>query len=242
MFLDDLNHLMEKYEREITQARRLMEEMSQETGMDLSDYSMVRRRLAVLVFDAERESSRLRGVLYRDYENLAIEPVIYVEISDCQKTCIKVCSMWANFWQVSPDDLIDEAIRNAPNVMPPRFGSISSYIGNVIGVMIRDADDPDGCELGPDMYFLSNENNAYGASAVFYPHLMEAISVKLDADLFVLPSSVHETIIMPDSGEDPHFLLDIVTQINEEFIRGEDVLCSGVFYYRRSEGRLRKLC
>ena len=238
MFPDNLDNLMEKYESEIAQARRLMEEMSEEIGMDLSDYSMVRRRLAVLVFDTERESDRLRGVLYRDYENLAIVPVIYMEVSDSRRTCVKICSMWANFWQVSPDDLISEAIRNAPHVIPPSFGSINSFIGEVIG----NAADPDGCDIGPDMYYLTNVNNAYGASAVFYPHLMEAISVKLGADLFVLPSSVHETIIMPDSGENPQYLLSIVTQINEEFVRCEDVLCSGVFYYRRSEGRLRKLC
>ena len=65
MYLNEYNQLVQKYERDMAAAKALMEQMAEEIGMPLDDYSDVRTSLAVLVFDAERERENLDGTVHR---------------------------------------------------------------------------------------------------------------------------------------------------------------------------------
>ena len=215
----------------------LMEQMAEEIGMPLDDYSDVRTSLAVLVFDAERERENLDGTVYRRFENLAIVPVIYRCLSGRHSSCVKICSLWPSIWNVDPERMIDDALHNSPMVLPPAFGSIR----DAIRAMHPELSDLLAYDSDPRMYYLSNRTRVYGASAMFYPDIMEVISGQLDADLFILPSSLHEIIILPDHGEDPSELLSVVREINEEYIEEQDVLSTSIFYYDRKLDHMRRV-
>ena len=237
MYLNEYNQLVQKYERDMAAAKALMEQMAEEIGMPLDDYSDVRTSLAVLVFDAERERENLDGTVYRRFENLAIVPVIYRCLSGRHSSCVKICSLWPSIWNVDPERMIDDALHNSPMVLPPAFGSIR----DAIRAMHPELSDLLAYDSDPRMYYLSNRTRVYGASAMFYPDIMEVISGQLDADLFILPSSLHEIIILPDHGEDPSELLSVVREINEEYIEEQDVLSTSIFYYDRKLDHMRRV-
>ena len=87
------------------------------------------------------------------------------------------------------------------------------------------------------MYVLTNMTSSNGAGALVCDELLEKIQTKLDCDYFILPSSVHEVIIVPDEGGyDRSELDEMVKMINANEVNPNDQLADHVFYY--SDGRL----
>ena len=87
------------------------------------------------------------------------------------------------------------------------------------------------------MYVLTNMTSCNGAGAMFCGELLEKIQTKLDSDYFLLPSSIHEVIIVPDEGGyDRSELDEMVKTINATEVNPNDRLADHAFYY--SSGRL----
>ena len=87
------------------------------------------------------------------------------------------------------------------------------------------------------MYVLTNLTSCNGAGAMFCDALLEKIQTKLDCDFYLLPSSIHEVIIVPDEGGfDRSELDEMVKTINATEVNPDDRLADHVFYY--SDGKL----
>ena len=79
---------------------------------------------------------------------------------------------------------------------------------------------------------LSNHLRSFGAAAVLYPGRLEEVGSYLGEDFYVLPSSVHEMIVVRKSaasGKD--FLSAMVTEINMTQVDREEVLSNQAYYY-----------
>ena len=58
-----------------------------------------------------------------------------------------------------------------------------------------------GMQRECQMYVLTNSSKIQGAACMFYPHVLEMIGEILKEDFYILPSSIHEVIILPKSRE-----------------------------------------
>ena len=127
---------------------------------------------------------------------------------------------------------MEEAKENAPKIMMPTFRAMEDILREDSCPVSDDLSVPEEAEL----FVVSNEYFAYGASVVFYPRLLESIGAALGTDFFVLPSSTNEMLILRDVGQDPLMLLEIVKLVNRSEVKPEEVLADAVFYYSRSGG------
>ena len=66
---------------------------------------------------------------------------------------------------------------------------------------------------------------------ILYPGMLQEISRKIGGAYFILPSSVHELILLPDSGEEAEDLLSIVVEINHTQVAEEEILTDAVYKY-----------
>lgn len=122
-----------------------------------------------------------------------------------------------------------------PVLEPITFALMSLRNGREEFYNILEQDNPDIDEL---LYVLTNDQNVYGASAIFYPHIMEKIGSLFGSDYYVLPSSNQELMILPDRGDrDTEELLEIVRSSNGLLYPG-DVLSDDVFKYIAETKRL----
>ena len=79
---------------------------------------------------------------------------------------------------------------------------------------------------------LTNEMGCLGAAALFYPNQMEKIAASLGGNYFVLPSSIHEVLILPDDGNLNYMELEqMVKEVNETTVDRKDQLSNNVYYY-----------
>ena len=88
------------------------------------------------------------------------------------------------------------------------------------------------------IYLLTNTRKYLGAICIHYPGMAEQIGESLKSDYYVLPSSIHECLILPAEGFSEAQLKTMVEEINETRLPPQEVLSNQVYYYDRNLRRL----
>ena len=191
---------------------------------DLSDYDAMKDRLFVRLVGHKANKAQLEESANRPFLDMAVLYYLLVEGPDHEPGCIRVSWNMLGDWGVAEDLLYRDALENSRKMLGERlfcFDQDTEEEGEKSGMMV-----------------LSNEKNYFGASVILYSEEIRRVSEKLGQDLFILPSSVHEVILLPAEGQDPDALRATVRRINETEVRTEDVLTDSVYRYDRREGRI----
>ena len=78
-----------------------------------------------------------------------------------------------------------------------------------------------------------------GAACILYPDVLRECSRKIGGDLLILPSSIHEVILMPDHGNGNRAeLREMVEEINQTQLEAEEVLSGQVYRYERNTNKI----
>lgn len=92
------------------------------------------------------------------------------------------------------------------------------------------------------MYVLTTESGNLGASALFYPDVKEKAAEMIGSGYYVLPSSIHEVILVPDTmNHDARDLCDMVKQANRSVVEPKDVLSDNVYHYDKDSRDLSRV-
>ena len=94
------------------------------------------------------------------------------------------------------------------------------------------------CKQRGRMYVVQEEALCSGASVIMCPNILRQIAESLDSDLYILPSSVHEVIIMRAAVEQLPAISWIVRDVNERVLEEQDILSNNVYYFDRERKRI----
>lgn len=98
--------------------------------------------------------------------------------------------------------------------------------------LFEDLAEAAGFPVSLGVYVFSNEENAYGAYEMLNPIALEAIKEKLNSDFYILPSSIHELIVVPkEKGDKFESLREIVRIVNAEEVKPEEQLSDSIYEY-----------
>lgn len=88
---------------------------------------------------------------------------------------------------------------------------------------------------GMPLYIVTNKSKTFGAASLLLPHIMEKIGEFLGS-FYVLPSSIHEVLVIPaSSAMETSELIGMVRQINETELLPEEVLSDNIYLYDKDE-------
>ena len=93
--------------------------------------------------------------------------------------------------------------------------------------------------LPPSLYVLSNEDSFWGAAALFYPGMLSRLTKLMGGDFYVLPSSVHEVLLLPVTEGDPQQLSGIIRTANVTVVNSGDYLSDDL--YLCESGKLKRV-
>lgn len=91
---------------------------------------------------------------------------------------------------------------------------------------------------GPQMYVLTNEWKVNGASVLLYPELIEDIAQKENSDLIVIPSSIHEILMVKASGMNKDDISQMVQEVNSQQVDEQEKLSDHAYFYKRGSLRI----
>ncbi len=96
------------------------------------------------------------------------------------------------------------------------------------------------CEDGfCPMFVATNTRKLNGAGVMFYNGLLRSFAQKIGKSFYILPSSVHELIFVPDNGGlDAGYLGMMVREINGTEVLPNEVLSDHVYRYDIDTGRM----
>lgn len=87
------------------------------------------------------------------------------------------------------------------------------------------------------LYVLSNKERVYGARGILRTDLLQAFAMGADSNLYILPSSIHELILLPDNGD--YYVKEmrkVVKTINETEVPETERLSETIYYFRKDSG------
>ena len=84
------------------------------------------------------------------------------------------------------------------------------------------------------MYVLTNKEKLQGASTILYSDVLSTFAEKKNTNLWLIPSSVHEWIIIPDDGNmNRETLSEMIKEVNGSQLAPDEVLSDHPYYFDR---------
>lgn len=81
-------------------------------------------------------------------------------------------------------------------------------------------------------HVLTNESGIDGAAVIACPEVLKAVRKELGEDYYILPSSIHETLIIPKSNiADVEILKAMVQSVNQSDVEPKDRLSDNVYEF-----------
>ena len=136
---------------------------------------------------------------------------------------VGVTSNLLETWNITPDDLHELAIRNGSKLRPVYFSDMFSMLNDLSPLPFPEAE-PD-----TTMFVLTTKNKSNGASVILYPETIEMLHTRFPKGFWLLPSSVHDWIIVHKDLGDPDMLKEMVMAINASEVLPADQLADEVF-------------
>ena len=205
-------------------------------------YENIRERVVFRVIHTDKNKKLLECIPYTEVLDLAIVFYVLLEQDKNGTASIQISNEHLKMWGIQKEELYRAALRNVAKLLPAEFFTMRHAIEEMLEA---DSDEKENLlEIGEDekqdvMYVLTNSLRNYGAACLFYPHVLEMVGEMLKEDYYVLPSSVHEVIIVPESKAlDADEMSEMVVEINETQVEPEEVLSDHAYFYQRDSKKL----
>ncbi len=200
----------------------------------LSDYSQVKENLTVDLVGQAQNEDRLSDIPHYDMEDLSL--IYRVDVSDRVQSdggraTVLVTNQMLERYGITPEQLHQDALENTSRKEPLIITSLGNVLLGLIGknINVRNA-------RNSGLYVSSNLSMMYGAATIAYPDFTEKAAKQLEGDFFILPSSVHEVLLLKDDGRiDFRDLEEMVSDINATQVSPEERLSDRVYHYDSRE-------
>ena len=199
------------------------------------DWNKIRQGIRCRLINIEKNKILLSGVPHRDILDMSIVYYYWVTITDSVEGIINISNQHMKFWNADEKILYSEAWQNMHEAGEADVRNIIDRISSTLDMpQTKDIN-----RLNGQMYVLSTTNRLYGAVYMTDLEKMAEIAERMDCDLWILPSSIHEVILIPCSyTDDAKKLADMVCEINKTELSAEEFLSSHVYYFNRKTARI----
>lgn len=203
----------------------------------LSDYSQMKEKLAMEVVSAEANKEMLETVPHKMMEDMAVVYRFVLNSDEDGRSSVLVTNKMLENYGITADELHADAMEIAPQIKPVEIKGMSEVLAELMGV-----EQAEMMGIGPvapedeQMYVATVPDKVHGAGVLAYEEFMDKAAERAGGDFYILPSSIHEILIVPDNGEmDLKALEDMVKEVNATQVAPQDKLTDSVYHYDSKE-------
>ena len=200
---------------------------------EIYQYEKAKRNLYLKAVNANKNADLLKEVPHLRFLDLALLPYLQLEQSPFGNATTLIREGMLSYWNVAKEELLADASANMQRCM----GYTLTPILDILQDHIKEEAEEVQTEEDPMMYVLFLPGLNYSAVLMTMDHIMAQVAEELNADLYVLPSSIHEVIIIPAADMlCLSKLTDLVKSVNETTVSSEEILSDHAYFYKRGAG------
>lgn len=243
---------------------QVYEDSNEDNGFEINfTFEEMKSKIIFRIINYSKNKKLLLDLPHIRFLDLAITFHCLVKNNSNGIGTIRISNEYMDEWGINVGELMKLAGGNTPKIFPASIKAmneviesifrrdVEKYIGGINltewneftgedidsisdDVMTNFLQGIDGKQQIP-MYILSNSNGINGASAILYTEILKEFSASQNSDFYILPSSIHEVILVPYSVKlSKEALKEMVLNVNQTQVPADEVLSNQVYIYRRS--------
>jgi hypothetical protein len=198
-------------------------------------YETAKENIYVKLIHIEENRNLLQDIPHKIFLDFAIVPYFEVHNEHIFKGSVLIKNGHLEFWGVTSEDVIEQALLHTKEKKGVCFRSMSEVLYNM---MEEDSEIYEQAKEG--MFVLTNNEKYLGAVLAVYSEVLLSIAKRLHEDFYMLPSSIHEWVVVPKSRIiDEEVLFFMVRDINDTEVMTEEILSYNVYYYDASSQKIK---
>ena len=203
------------------------------------DWEEVRGNIRPVPVHADWNREMLENCPHRNLLDLAVAYRLELEHEKYRASTF-IPAWFLNQWGITEQELWETAMENLQGEAY-KTESLPEFLGTF---PCPEQEGPAGtgqenfCGVAR-LYVLTNRDMHYGAAGILRKDLLEECAGKLQGNFYILPSSVHEILLLAERPEmEAEDLREMVRCVNREEVSREEWLSENVYYYDREKGEI----
>lgn len=236
LHIDDLYRMYEEQELNVEEVAESVKQIfytyasndlpsGDEVGRMIKDLECVRPHIECRLVNGDANARRLEGHPHKRIGEFAVSYYIRVGEAKHGFYIMQIDDRMMNGWGIDVEELHEIAMFNMD--LPGSF-------------VFRSMDDIMGIPRVSCMFMLTTRGKVNGATVILSEEVRRSVSQYVGGDYYILPSSIHELIIIPKSRHGGSTDLSrIVREVNRtQYVAPEEFLSDNVYEYHKDDGRL----
>lgn len=221
----------------------------------LASYQEIKDRIVYKLINTQANRAMLEYLPHMPFHDMSMVCYLLMEQHEQGYVTALIHKDHVQTWKIREKELFLTALENTPKLLPPTIQPMSdvlrqlaqealgeNYREEALDALLEEADKQrmENHPVFPTLYVLSNPVGVNGAACMTYPHVIRDFARQLDQDILILPSSIHEVLLVADcetyNYEDMSYL---VKDINETEVSIEDRLSNQIYRYHRESDQIK---
>ena len=210
------------------------------------DFSKVKEKIVFQIVNTADNVEMLIKCPHRNFEDLSVVYRAITGISNSGVSGFLITNDIAEVEGLSESELYKYAFENTKRLFPFKSERIEVIMRRLMRRWGADEDEIKeafpGYTKTPQkerIYVVTNKHDFFGANALLYSDVIADVANKIGTDCYILPSSVHDLIVLStDTYYKHNKLANIVKTTNTESVRPSERLSDSVYMYSLSDGSI----
>ena len=203
------------------------------------NYDAIRHQIIFRLVNYERNEELLTSCPYLPFCDLAITFRWLVHSDSSGIASALITNKEMELWNITLEELYQTASINTRRLFPATIQPIQQLLSEYLD---KDADIQELLDQTPDelqLFILSNEPLINGSTSMIYDGILADFAKKIKKDLYILPSSIHEVLLMPATKEiEEQALLNLVRDANRTVVGLPDILSDSIYRFDSKHNRI----
>lgn len=184
-----------------------------ETMINIGKYEWVKPKLFLKLLPLAKAIDD--GIVFKRHEDIALAAYVLVDKDENKNTAVRITPSVLSLFGVTRDKLFSDALANTERLCDPSFISLDTL-----------AQMPDRT----DKYVLYDKNNISGSAVFLLPYVQDFISIVMDGNYYIVPSSTQELIFVKKDKNLLPVLRDTLRSVNRSEFSDESIVLSDNVY------------
>lgn len=193
---------------------------------------IAKKSLFVKLVNTERNESLVEQSISKEFLDLSAVVRIVLKMDKEGMASMALSKGVAEILGMTEEEIYAAALANTLRLFPPKLMNLGRYVEMSIGGKLPFGEDE------VTTYILTNQKEVDGAIYFMSPEVVGAIAEALEDDLYILPCSVNEVLLVRASEleDGVNELKEMVRDVNETVVAEKEILSYSVYHYDKEHG------